>query len=73
MWQCPELEITVGRWRHRFVATRAAGLLDEPRPGAPRQISDASVERVLRVTLESTPKDATHWNTRVIARRCGLS
>lgn len=64
---------TVGRWRHRFVTKRADGLLDEPRPGAPRQISDAAVERVLRVTLESAPKDATHWSTRAMAKRCGLS
>jgi transposase len=55
------------------VTTRADGLLDEPRPGAPRKITDTAVERVLRVTLESAPKDATHWSTRAMAKRCGLS
>jgi putative ABC transport system substrate-binding protein len=55
------------------VTKRAEGLLGEPRPGAPRQISDAAVERVLRLTLETTPKDATHWSTRGMAKRCGLS
>jgi transposase len=64
---------TVGRWRTRFVRKRLNGLLDEPRPGAPRKITDAAVERVVRWTLESTPPDATHWSTRAMAKRCGLS
>lgn len=64
---------TVGKWRSRFVAKRLDGLLDEPRPGAPRQISDAQVERVITLTLESTPPHATHWSTRLMARRCGMS
>ncbi len=64
---------TVGRWRARFVAKRLDGLLDEPRPGAPRQITDADVERALTRTLESTPREATHWSTRALARACGLS
>lgn len=64
---------TVGKWRSRFVARRLEGLLDEPRPGAPRQISDAAVERVLTWTLEKRPADATHWSTRSMARRCALS
>src|SRR6059036_2996139 len=55
---------TVGRWRHRFVRKRLPGLLDEPRPGAPRKITDAEVERVIALTLERTPRDATHWSTR---------
>ncbi len=64
---------TVGKWRRRFLAKRLDGLLDEPRPGAPRRISDAAVERVLTRTLESTPPEATHWSTRSLARVCGLS
>ena len=64
---------TVGKWRRRFVARRLEGLLDEPRPGVPRRIRDAQVERVLTVTLESTPPNATHWSTRRLARRCGMS
>src|SRR5438128_11542823 len=64
---------TVGRWRHRFVRKRLPGLLDEPRPGAPRKITDAEVERVIALTLERTPRDATHWSTRAIAKRSGLS
>jgi len=63
----------VGRWRQRFARHRLDGLLDEPRPGAPRQIGDSDGERVIRLTLESTPRDATHWSTRAMAKRCGLS
>jgi transposase len=64
---------TVGRWRTRFLKKRLDGLLDEPRPGAPRTITDAHVERVITMTLESTPRDATHWSTRSLAKACGLS
>ncbi len=64
---------TVGRWRRRFVQQRLDGLLDEPRPGAPRRITDAQVERVITVTLEQTPRHATHWSTRSLAQACGLS
>src|SRR4029453_3390419 len=52
---------TVGKWRTRFVAKRVDGLLDEPRPGAPRTVTDANVEEVVRLTLEPKPRDATHW------------
>src|ERR1700740_2017729 len=64
---------TVGKWRQRFLERRLAGLLDEPRSGAPRQVGDAQIERVVRLTLESAPADATHWSTRAMAKRCGLS
>jgi transposase len=63
----------VGKWRARFVARRVAGLLDEPRPGAPRRITDAKVEAVVVRTLEMTPRDATHWSTRAMAAASGLS
>lgn len=64
---------TVGRWRRRFLAARVVGLMDDPRPGAPRQITDAQVEDVIVRTLESTPKGATHWSTRDMAQAMGLS
>jgi transposase len=63
----------VGRWRARFLAKGVDGLLDEPRPGAPRRISDADVERVITRTLESTPRDAPHRSTRGMANAVGLS
>ena len=64
---------TVTKWRSRFVARRLEGLADEPRPGAPRQITDEQVERVIVTTLEQAPKDATHWSTRSLARTLGMS
>ena len=63
---------TVWKWRKRFVRERIAGLYDEPRPGAPRRISDAQVEAVIVRTLEATPRGATHWSTREMARASGL-
>ena len=64
---------TVGKWRGRFVRQRLDGLYDEPRPGAPRTITDDHVEQVITRTLETTPRGATHWSTRDMARAVGLS
>src|SRR6266511_3844463 len=64
---------TVGKWRRRFVAEGLDGLLDEPRSGAPRRISDEQVEEVIRRTLEERPQTATHWSTRSMAAATGLS
>ena len=64
---------TVCKWRERFRADRLEGLLDEPRPGAPRSITDAQVEEVITKTLESMPANSTHWSTRLMAQKTGLS
>jgi len=64
---------TVGKWRKRFQSAGNDGLLDEPRPGTSRKLSDKQVELVLARTLESQPEAATHWSTRDMARACGLS
>jgi transposase len=64
---------TVGKWRHRFALSRMEGLLDEPRPGAPRTISDAMVEQVITKTLHEQPRNSTHWSSRLMARAAGLS
>src|SRR5690349_346239 len=55
-------DVTVGKWRRRFVERRMDGLHDEPRCGAPRTIDDARIETVIVKTLESLPADATHWS-----------
>jgi len=65
--------VTVSKWRKRFAAHRLDGLIDEPRPGAVRTIGDDVVEQVVIDTLESAPKDATHWSTRSMADKHGIS
>jgi transposase len=64
---------TVSKWRRRFVEKRLDGLLDEPRPGAPRTIGDARIERLVATTLNQLPQGATHWSTRSMATKLGLS
>ena len=64
---------SVRKWRNRFVEHRLGGLTDEPRPGRPRTVTDDKVEQVIVKTLETTPKDATHWSTRSMAKETGLT
>jgi transposase len=66
-------QATVVKWRTRFLARRLDGLVDESRPGAPRTISDDDVEAVIVRTLEDKPTDATHWSTRDLAKKVGVS
>ena len=65
-------QTTVCKWRARFVRERLDGLYDEPRPGAPRRITDDQVEQVIVRTLEEMPRGATHWSTRGMAKASGL-
>src|ERR1700710_683589 len=64
---------TVALWRARFATHRLEGLIDAPRSGAPRSIDDEAVERLVALTLEEAPANATHWSTRMMARRTGMS
>ncbi|HYS40996.1 MAG TPA: IS630 family transposase [Pseudonocardiaceae bacterium] len=64
---------TVTKWRKRFLDRRLEGLADEPRPGAPRRITDERVEEVIVKTLEATPANATHWSRSSMAAQSGLS
>ena len=65
--------VTAGKWRRRFAQRRLDGLSDEPRPGAPRTISDAQIEAVIVKTLEEQPHNATQWSTRSMAAAVGMS
>ena len=62
---------TVGKWRRRFAVARLDGLFDEPRPGAPRRIGDDAIAETIRMTLETIPRDATHWSLRSMAKVTG--
>ena len=64
---------TVAKWCCRFEIERLDGLVDEPRPGRPRTVTDSHVDEVITKTLESAPKDATHWSTRSMAAEVGLT
>lgn len=64
---------SVVTWRQRFLAHRVEGLSDAPRSGAPRRVGDEAIERLVALTLEAQPEDATHWSTRGMAKRVGLS
>ena len=64
---------TVCKWRLRFVRQRLDGLVDAPRSGAPRSIDDAKVEALISRTLESVPRNATHWSTRTMADQMSVS
>jgi transposase len=64
---------TVGKWRCRFIERRLDGLVDEPRPGGPRTVTDEQVEEVVIATLERQPRDATHWSRASMATESGLS
>ena len=64
---------TVGKWRQRFFDGRLGALGDAPRSGQPRKLTDAKVEAVVTRTLETRPKNATHWSTRTMAQASGLN
>jgi transposase len=65
--------LTAGKWRRRFAEQGIKGLSDAPRPGVPRRILDEQIERAITTILESVPRGATHWSTRLLARELGMS
>jgi transposase len=71
--RCRVMRQTVSKWRNRFLERRLDGLLDEPRPGAPRKLDDARIEALIATTLNERPREATHWSTRLLAAKVGLS
>jgi len=70
--RCRTTPQTVGKWRSRFVARRLNGLLDEPRSGTPRRTVDAQIERLIATTINELLRDAMHWSTRFLVRKCKL-
>jgi transposase len=70
---CRVIRQTVGKWRNRFLERRLDGLLDEPRPGAPRKLDDARIEQLIAATLNERPREATHWSTRLMANKLHIS
>jgi len=64
---------TVGKWRFRFVGRRLDGLIDDPRPGAPRKITDDLIEQLVTKTIEEEPAGERPWSARSMAKATGLS
>jgi putative transposase len=64
---------TVGLWRRRYLEQRIPGLYDELRPGGPRSIEDEQIAELIRKTIDTKPKDSTHWTCRSIAAETQLS
>lgn len=71
--QLETTRMTVAKWRNRFAELRLDGLLDEPRPGRPREIGDDKIEEIVERTLHSRPRGATHWSRRTLAKELGVS
>jgi len=70
--RCAMTKQTVGKWRARFRSRRIQGLHDDPRPGAPRRITDEQVAEVVRLTGERAP-NGSPWTTRSMAKAVGLT
>jgi transposase len=70
---CGVYRNTVTKWQERFLQRGLDGLLDEPRPGAPRKHGDAKIEQLIATTLNARPSEATHWSTRLLAKKLGVS
>lgn len=64
---------TVHKWRNRFVAAGIDGLFDEPRPGRPTKIDEATVKRVLELTTGYVPEEATQWSVQLMAKYAGIT
>lgn len=72
-WRLRTSNQTVCALRKRFLKGGVEALFDERRPGTPRKIGDEHIERVIVATLERRPEGATHWSTRMMAKKLGFS
>ena len=65
---------TVLLWRNRFAASGVAGLEHEPpRKASSQRLEDSLIKKIVDTTLQTTPPDATHWSTRTLGRKLGVS
>jgi transposase len=64
---------TVYKWQQRYEEKGVNGLHDEPRSGRPTKLTEAKVKRILHLTTERIPKEATHWSTRLMAKYAGVT
>lgn len=64
---------TVHRWRNRFLEGGADGLVEQPRSGRPTVIDEKTVKRVLKLTTQYVPEEATHWSVRLMAKYANIS
>ena len=65
--------ISVYKWRKRFLESGLHGLLDLPRSGQPKKLTEEDVKRVLTLTVERIPHEATHWSLRLMAKYAGVT
>lgn len=64
---------SVYKWRKRFVESGLDGLLDLPRSGQPKKLTEEAVKKVLKLTVERIPHEATHWSLRLMAKYAGVT
>ena len=64
---------SVYKWRKRFLESGLDGLLDLPRSGQPKKLREEDVKRVLKLTVERIPHEATHWSLRLMAKYAGVT
>src|ERR1035437_9700414 len=65
---------TVLLWRHRFAEQGPTGLAeDAPHGRSSRRTKDKVIKAIVEATLHTTPPDATHWSTRTMAAKFGVS
>ena len=64
---------TVFKWRKRYRELGVDGLQDAPRSGRPTELTEATLKKILHLTTERIPREATHWSTRLMAQYAGVT
>lgn len=64
----------VGRWRNRYHEHGLAGIeKDAYRPGRKKAISKRTVNKIIKLTTQDKPANATHWSRRLMAEQVNVS